>query len=85
MKHDPTIKFANRHVTVSMTVREWTDVILSLAICATDDDISDERRKALTDEANHIAARVAILKNTLFDDIGEPGTPEYRQGGFTKA
>lgn len=85
MKNEPTIKFSNRHVSVSMTVKEWSDVILSLATVVTAGGLSEERQKVLVGEANHISARVAALRTNLFDDIGEPGEPGYRQGGFTKA
>ena len=85
MKNDPAIKFSSRHVSVSMTVKEWSDIILSLATVSTAGGLSEERQKVLLDEAKRISERVEALRTNLFDDIGEPGELCYRQGGFTKA
>lgn len=85
MKNDPAIKFSSRHVSVSMTVKEWSDVILSLATVVAAGGLSEERKNILLDEAKRISARVSDLRTNLFDDIGEPGEFGYRQGGFTKA
>lgn len=85
MKNDPAIKFPSRHVSVSMTVKEWLDVILSLVTASTAGGLSEERQKMLLDEAKRISERVEALRTNLFDDIVEPGELGYRQGGFTKA
>lgn len=85
MKNDHAIKFSSRHVSVSMTVEEWSDIILSLVTASTAGDLSEERQKVLLDEAKRISVRVEVLRTNLFDDIGEPGELGYRQGGFMKA
>lgn len=76
---------ADCHLTIWMTVREWSEVWNALMKCAEDDSFSAERRAAMLREARLISHEVHRLAQHLFRDIGEPGTPEYRQDGFTKA
>lgn len=70
MNNDPTIKFSSRHLSVSMTVKEWSDIILSLSTVVAAGGLSEERQKVLLDEANRISARVEELRKNLFGYVG---------------
>lgn len=82
MKIDRTIKFAYRKVSVSMPVNEWTDIVKILVAFSSDAHITVERRDKTLTSAERITASVENLRRQIFDDISEPGDPDYRQGGF---
>ena len=63
---------ADCHLTIWMTVREWSEVWDALMRCAADDSFSPERRAAMRREAGLISHEAHRLAYHIFGDPEPP-------------